>query len=86
MSEAFDSEAAKTMARALSLAMDKLGAGMTSGGADEARAVLARAVLARAIIDAADKGERDAEKLAAYAIEEYKKTRGDGSSNGKSVN
>jgi hypothetical protein len=68
------------MARALSLAMDRLGAGLMSD-ADEARSVLARA-----IIDAAEKGERDAEKLAVHAIEEYKKTRGDGSSNGKSVN
>ena len=80
MSEAFDSEAAKNMARALSLAMDRLGAGMTCG-ADEARSILARA-----IIEAAEKGEHNAEKLAVYAIEEYKKTRGDGSSNGKSVN
>ena len=80
MSEAFDSEAAKNMARALSLAMDQLGAGMTSS-ADEARSVLARG-----IIDAAEKGERDPEKLAVYAIEEYKKTRGGGSPNGKSVN
>jgi hypothetical protein len=81
MSEAFDSEAAKNMARALSLAMDRLSAGVTSGGADEARSILARA-----IIEAAEKGEHDPEKLAAYAIQEYKKTRGDGSSNGKSVN
>ena len=80
MSEAFDSEAAKTMARALSLAMDRLDAGMTSD-ADKARSILARA-----IIYAGEKGERDAEKLAVYAIEEYKKTRGDGSSNGQSVN
>ena len=79
MSEAFDSEAAKKMARALSLAMERLD-GMTSD-ADEARSVLARA-----IIEAAEKGEHDAEKLAVYAIEEYKKTRGDGSSNGQSVN
>ena len=80
MSEAFDSDAAKEMARALSLAMDRSGAGPTRD-ADQARSVLARA-----IIDAAEKGERDAEKLAVYAIEQYKKTRGDGSSDGKSVN
>ena len=80
MSEAFDSEAAKTMARALSLAMDRLDVGITSD-ADEARSVLARA-----IIDAAEKGERDSENLAVYAIEEYKKTRGGGSSNRKSIN
>lgn len=80
MSEAFDSEAAKNMSRALALAMDRLGAGMTSG-ADEARSILARA-----IIEAVEKGEHDAEKLAVYAMEEYKKKRGDGTSDGKSVN
>jgi hypothetical protein len=80
MSEAFDSEAAKKMARALALAMERLGSGMLHD-VDETRSVLARA-----IIEAAEKGERNEEKLAVYAVEEYKKTRGDGSSNGKSVN
>lgn len=79
MSEAFDSDAAKKMARALSLAMDRLEVGLTD--VEEARSVLARA-----IIDAADKGERDEQKLAVRAVAEYKKARGDGASNGKSVN
>lgn len=79
MSEAFDSETAKRMARALSLAMDRLGSGLID--ADETRSILARA-----IVEAADKGERNEEKLAVYAVDEYKKTRGDGSSNGKPIN
>lgn len=72
MSEAFDSEAAKKMAAALSLAMKRLGPTGLLGGDTEADA---RSVLARAIIDAAEKGERDEEKLAAHAVEHYKTSR-----------
>ncbi len=82
MSEAFDSEAAKKMARALSLAMERLGpSGLVDGDTDAD----ARSVLARAIIDAAEKGERDEEKLAAHAVEHYKMSRGR-NAGGKSIN
>jgi hypothetical protein len=78
MSDAFDSDAAKVMARALSLAMDRLAQSGLSKGDAEADA---RSVVARGIVEAADKGERDEEKLAAHAVEHYKQSRG-----GKSVN
>jgi hypothetical protein len=80
MSEAFDSEVAKKMARALALAMERLGSGMLHD-ADETRSVLARA-----IIEAAEQGERDEEKLAVHAVEEFKKMHGGGSSGGSSIN
>ena len=71
MSMAFDSSVTEQMSRALSQALAQLEpAGLRNG---DTKAV-AKAVLARAIVEAAEQGERHADKLAAYAISHYPQT------------
>jgi hypothetical protein len=72
MSTAFDSSDTEHMSRALLQALSQLEpAGLLNGDTE----AFAKAVLARAIIEAAEKGERDETKLAAYAISRYPRTR-----------
>jgi hypothetical protein len=71
MADAFDSEDANLMARALDHAWKQLEAtGLLHGDSEES----AKAVLTRAILEAATHGERDEYKLAAYALSHYQQT------------
>ena len=72
MAMAFDSSVTEQMSRALSRALAQLEpAGLPDGDTE----AVAKAVLARAIVEAAEQGERDEHKLAAYAISHYPQTR-----------
>jgi hypothetical protein len=82
MATAFDSSDTEHMSRALTQALAQLEPkGLMNG---DSKAV-AKAVLARGIVEAAQHGERNEDKLAAYAINRYPqlrdKLRGSGQSN-----
>ena len=72
MSTAFDSNDTEHMSRALAEALSQLEpAGLLNGDTE----ALAKTVLAHAIVEAAQQGERNEEKLVAYAIQHYPQTR-----------
>jgi len=86
MATAFDFNDTDNMSRALTQALSQLGSSGQMNGDCEA---VAKAVLARAIVEAAQHGERNEDKLVAYAINRYPqlrdKLRGSGASIGGAV-